>query len=336
VKIVVLDARPADQGTLSWDPLRSLGEAEVYPRPSREELLERAAGTDALLTNKVLLDAETIAALPALRYVGIVATGTNGVDLAACRERGIAVTNVPGYSTASVAQLVFALLLHLTHDVAGHNSRVKASGWATSPDFMFCTQPLIELEGKTLVVVGLGAIGKMVAGIARAFGMQTMAAQVPGSKATGRTPLAEALAAADVVTLHCPLTPATRGLVGRDFLRALKPGGIVVNTGRGALVDEGALLEALASGSLGGALLDVLEREPPPPNHPLLYPNASWAHRVVVTPHIGWATVEARERLVSTVIENLAAFVRGESRNRVEQVIGEQAMSLRPAGTPGT
>jgi glycerate dehydrogenase len=273
-----------------------------------------------VISNKVPLGAEELAALPTLRYVGVSATGTNVVDLTAARTAGIAVSNVPGYATESVAELVFALILHFSHDVAGHNAAVKVGVWSASSDFCFFRQPLMELAGKTLVVVGSGAIGGAVARIAEAFGMRVVRAAVPGAPARAgqtRTPLPEALPLADFVSLHCPLTEATQGLVGAEFLDAMKPGAILINTGRGGLVDEAALAGALSSGHLGGAGLDVLSTEPPPPNHPLTDPRAPWTGRVVVTPHIGWGTVEARRRLVTEVARNLEAFLRGESRNRI-------------------
>ncbi|HEX7672061.1 MAG TPA: D-2-hydroxyacid dehydrogenase [Polyangiaceae bacterium] len=330
MRIVVLDGFAAAQEDLSWDRLTEFGELVVYPRTRAAELHARADGADVLLTNKVLLDRETIESLPRLRYIGIVATGTNVVDLGACEERGVAVTNVPGYSTHSVAQLVLALLLHFTHDVAGHSAAVKSGAWAAAPDFVFCLQPLREVAGKTLAVVGMGAIGRAVRDVATALGMQVLAAAVPGSASADRVPLAEALSMSDFVTLHCPLTPATSRLVGDAFLGAMKPGAVLVNAGRGGLVDEAALARALASGSLGGLALDVLEREPPLPGHSLLDPGAPWAKRVVVTPHVGWATVEARQRLISAVVDNLAAFVRGEARNRVEIRAGAQKLSVPP------
>jgi glycerate dehydrogenase len=329
MNIVVLDSFAADQGSPVWGGLEQLGKVAIYPRTSPRDLRRRAESADALLTNKVLLDAETIARLPALRYVGIVATGTNAVDLTACAARGIAVTNVPGYSTMSVAQLVFALMLHLTTDVASHDLRVREGAWAASPDFMFCLGPLTELAGKTLAVIGMGAIGKAVARMAEAFGMRTLAAAVPGSPSTGRVPLLLALDESDFVTLHCPLTPDTRHLVNDEFFGAMKRSAVLVNTSRGALVDEAALVRALTQGTIGGAALDVLEREPPQRGHPLLDPHAPFAQRLVVTPHLGWATEEARARLVATVIENLDAFTRGERKNRVESDVS-QALSLPP------
>jgi glycerate dehydrogenase len=318
VNIVVLDSYPADQGELSFSGLDALGQVTVFPRTLPSELLARARDADAVLTNKVALDEAALAALPRLRYVGVVATGTNVVDVAACRSRGVAVTNVPGYSTDSVAQLVFAAILHFTHDVAGHDARVKAGAWAASPDFMFCLRPLTELRGKTLTVLGHGAIGRRVSEIARAFDVRVVAAAVPGSTTTGRTPLVDALPESDFVSLHCPLTASTERMVDAAFLAPMKPGAVLINTGRGALVDEDALVHALSTGTLGGAALDVLTVEPPRPDHPLLDSKAPFASRLLVTPHIGWATVEARLRLIDEVTENLAAFLQGEARNRVD------------------
>jgi glycerate dehydrogenase len=323
-RIVVLDSFAIDQGEpdSTWAELAALGELAVYPRTEETaQILERAGNdTLAVFTNKVSLGAAELAALPALRYVGVTATGTDIIDLAAARARGVAVTNVPGYATESVAELVFALILHFSYDVAGHSAAVKAGVWAASSDFCFFRQPLVELADKTLVLVGAGAIGGAVARIGEAFGMRVLRAAVPGAPARAgqtRMPLAEALSRADFVSLHCPLTAATRGLVGAGFLAALKPGAILINTGRGALIDDAALAAALASGHLGGAGLDVLDAEPPPPNHPLTDPRAPWAGRVVITPHIGWGTVESRRRLVSEVARNLAAFLQGQARNRV-------------------
>jgi glycerate dehydrogenase len=320
MRIVILDGFAADQGDVEgfWGDLRRLGELVVHPRSADADLVARCRGATAALTNKVPFGAAAFAALPELKYVGVLATGTNVVDLDAARAAGVAVTNVPGYATEAVAELVFALVLHFTHDVAGHAAAVRRGAWAASSDFSFFIRPLVELAGKTLAVVGSGAIGGAVARIGAAFGMRVIKAAVPGSaSAAGRTPLAEALPLADVVSLHCPLTPATRGLVDARFLAALKPSAILINTGRGALVNEGDLIAALAGGRLGGAGLDVLADEPPSAAHPLLDPMAPWAPRVAVTPHIGWGTVGARRRLAVEVTENLAAFVRGERRNRV-------------------
>lgn len=321
MRLVLLDSFTTDQGDPDgfWGPLAQLGELQIFPRTSPAELVARCEGAFAVLTNKVAFRAETVQALPELRYIGILATGVNVVDLGAARAAGTAVTNVTGYATAAVAQLVLAQMLHFTHDVAGHDAAVKAGAWASAADFCFFRQPLVELDGKTLVIIGSGAIGAAVGARAEAFGMRVVRAQVPGSPTTptGRVPLVEALPLADFVTLHCPLTDATRGMVDALFLGALRPGAILINTGRGALVDEGALATALASGRLGGAALDVLGAEPPPADHPLTDPRAPWARRILVTPHIGWGTVEARRRLVLEAAQNLAAFIGGEVRNRV-------------------
>jgi glycerate dehydrogenase len=323
MKIVILDSFAADQGdpTYTWEGLRALGELTVHPRTHEDQILERCRGAAAILTNKVELRGELFEMLPEIKYVGVLATGTNIVDVEAARGKGVAVTNVPGYSTDAVAQLVFALLLRLTHDVAGHSAAVKAGRWASSPDFSFFVQPLVELAGKTLATLGTGAIGGTVARIAEAFGMHVLKAAVPGApKRPGaeRVRLTDALGEADVVSLHCPLTPLTRGLVDATFIRAMKPKAILINTGRGALVNEADLRAALAEGRLGGVGLDVLADEPPPANHPLLDPRAPWASRVVVTPHIGWGTIEARRRLEQAVTRNLQAFLAGERVNRVD------------------
>jgi glycerate dehydrogenase len=322
MRIVILDSFPADQAdpTYTWEGLRALGDLTVHPRTHEDQVLERCRGATAVLTNKVDLRGETFEMLPEIRYVGVMATGTNMVDLEAARAGGVAVTNVPGYATDAVAQLVFALILRLTHDVDAHDRAVKAGRWAASPDFSLFVQPLVELAGKTLAVVGAGSIGGTVARIAEAFGMHVLLAAVPGAPArpgVRRVRLPDALAEADIVSLHCPLTPLTRGLVDATFLRAMKPKAILINTGRGPLINEADLRAALAAGRLGGVGLDVLSSEPPPADHPLLDPRAPWAARVIVTPHIGWGTLEARRRLEQAVTRNLQSFLAGERANRV-------------------
>jgi glycerate dehydrogenase len=319
MRIVILDSFTTDAGhPEDWTLLHRLGEVVAYPRTSRAETVARCQGAALVLTNKVILDEAVLAALPDLRYIGLCSTGTNAVELGAAKARGIAVSNVPGYSTDSVAQLAFALILHFASGVAVHADAVKAGQWAACADFCFQSRPLRELSGKTLVVLGLGAIGQKVAAIARALGMVVIAAAVPGSTLEGRVPLAEALPCADFVTLHCPLTPFTADLVDDAFLARLKPGAILVNTSRGGVVKESAVLAALARGHLGGFAADVLGQEPPPADHPLAHPNAAFADRVVITPHLGWLSDEARGRLRQEVGENAAAFLRGERRNRVE------------------
>jgi len=320
MRIVALDSFATDQGAPDafWGPLKALGEVLLHPRTAPGDLLARCQGAGAVLTNKVALGAAQLAALPELRYVGVVATGTNVIDLDAARAAGVVVTNVPGYSTEAVAQLVFALILQFTHDVAGHAAAVRAGDWAAAPDYCFFRQPLTELAGKTMALLGSGAIGEAVARIAGAFGMRVVRAAVPGSPTRApRVPLNEALALADVVSLHCPLTPATQGMVDARFLQAMRPDAILINTGRGALVDEGALAQALEEGRLRGVGLDVLSAEPPPGDHPLTRADAAWSRRVVITPHIGWGTIEARHRLARAVADNLEAFLAGQPRNRV-------------------
>jgi glycerate dehydrogenase len=323
VRIVILDSFAADQGdpTYTWEGLRALGELTVHARSHEDQLLELARGANAILTNKVEIRRELFEMLPEIRYVGVLATGTNIVDVEAARAHGVAVTNVPGYATDAVAQLTWALILQLTHNVAAHDRAVKAGRWASSPDFCFFEQPLIELAGKSMAVIGTGSIGSAVARIAEAFGMHVLRAAVPGAPqrpGASRVRLPDALAEADVVSLHCPLTPLTRGLVDATFLRAMKPKAVLINTGRGSLINETDLRAALAAGRLGGVGLDVLITEPPAADHPLLDPRAPWAARVVVTPHIGWGTLEARRRLEQAVTRNLRAFIAGERLNRVD------------------
>lgn len=318
-RLVLLDGFTTDQGDpTTWSELAALVTLTAFPRTSPDERRVRLAAADMALTNKVAITAELLAACPRLKYVGVLATGTNVVDLAAARAHGVAVTNVPGYSTNSVAQLVFALILHFTHRVAAHDDAAKRGAWHESGEFSFQRGPLHELCGKTLTIVGTGAIGRRVADIGRAFGMHVVNAAVPGSTTREpRVPLHEAIATADYVSLHCPLTDATRHLVDVRFLATMKAGAVLINTGRGALVDESALEEALASGHLGGAGLDVLSEEPPPADHRLLRRDAPWSSRLVVTPHFGWASVEARARLVKEATENVKAHLAGQPRNRI-------------------
>lgn len=318
MRIVVLDGYPIDQGQLDWNAVMASGKLTVYPRSRPDEVLERASGAEIVLTNKVVLTGETIGKLPELRYIGILATGINVVDFEACRARNIAVTNVPGYCAPSVAQFVMAMLLHFLEDVPSYVAAVRANAWAAQPDYALFLQPRVELAGKTMTILGMGSIGGKVADLARAFGMNVLAAAVPGGTTEGRVLLREALETADVVSLHCPLTERTRKVVNRDFLQTMKPGAVLVNTARGALVDEDALIDALAGGKLGGALLDVVEEEPPRRDHPLFDARAPWANRLLVTPHVSWGTVEARRRLIQIVGANLVAFLRGERQNRVD------------------
>ena len=316
MNIVILDGYTANPGDLSWDSLKEMGEVTVYERTRREEIAGRAADADIVLTNKVVMDREMMALLPRLKYIGVLATGYNVVDIEAARERDIIVTNVPAYSTESVAQTVFAHLLTVTNRTEHYAQQNRLGRWAENRDFCYWDTELTELAGKTMGIVGLGHIGRRVAEIALAFGMQVKAMT---SKKAEELPagiqkaeLQSLLASADVVSLHCPLTEGTRHLIHRETLRLMKPSAILINTGRGPLVDDEALAEALNEGRLRAYCADVVTEEPPKADHPLLHaPNA------FITPHIAWATVEARKRLLQTAIGNVEAFVNGHPVNLV-------------------
>ena len=316
MNIVILDGYTANPGDLSWGSLKEMGEVTVYERTRREEIAGRAADADIVLTNKVVMDREMMALLPRLKYIGVLATGYNVVDIEAARERDIIVTNVPAYSTESVAQTVFAHLLTVTNRTEHYAEQNRQGRWAENRDFCYWDTELTELAGKTMGIVGLGHIGRRVAEIALAFGMQVKAMT---SKKAEELPagiqkaeLQSLLASADVVSLHCPLTEGTRHLIHRETLRLMKPSAILINTGRGPLVDDEALAEALNEGRLRAYCADVVTEEPPKADHPLLHaPNA------FITPHIAWATVEARKRLLQTAIGNVEAFVNGHPVNVV-------------------
>jgi len=316
MRIIVLDGHTVNPGDLSWDELRSLGDCVVYDRTTPGEILSRSAGAEILLTNKTPLSRSTIGTLPSLHYIGVLATGFNIVDVEAARERGIPVTNVPAYSTMSVAQVVFAHLFNLTHGMAHHTAAVREGRWSSNADFSFWDSPLKEVSGLTLGIVGLGRIGSAVAAVAMAFGMKvitydpSVGKNVPAG--VRRVPLEELFVTSDAVTLHCPLTPATQGLVNRDRLHLMKRTAYLINTSRGPLVDSGALAEALNDGTIAGAGLDVLPEEPPPASNPLLT-----AKNCAITPHFAWASTAARTRLLKEVAENIRSFQRGEQRNVV-------------------
>ena len=317
MKITILDGYPLNPGDLSWEYLEKYGDVTVYERTAAAEVAERAAGATAVLTNKVPLGSDVLRQLPDLNYIGVLATGYNIIDTAYAKEHGIVVTNVPGYSTPSVAQLTFALLLELCHHVQRHSDRVKDGKWAQSPDFSFWDYPLMELAGKTMGIVGFGDIGKQVADIATAFGMQVVAQSRTETDQSHRrnfrwVGLDELLEQSDVVSLHCPLTPQTEGLINADTLSKMKASAFLLNTSRGPLVEEEALAAALNSGQLAGAGVDVLTVEPPKAGSPLFT-----AENCLVTPHIAWATKEARARLMGTVDENLEAYLAGRPINVV-------------------
>ncbi|MFO7983943.1 MAG: D-2-hydroxyacid dehydrogenase [Desulfuromonadales bacterium] len=321
MKIVVLDGFTSNPGDMTWDGLRKLGPVEVYDRTPDELVEERCKGAEAVLTNKVPIDGDLIDRLPDLKYIGILATGVDIVDLKAARSRNLTVTNVPGYSTDSVAQMTFALLLEMTQQVGHHSRLVKDAGrWASSPDFCFWDRPLLELNGQTIGLVGFGQIGRRVAAIARSFGMEVVVHTAHPEKyqnsAEGQevrlVELNALLSASDVVSLHCPLTDQTRGMINAERLRRMKPAALLLNTARGPLLDEKAVAYALNCGRLGGLGADVLSSEPPALDNPLLS-----ARNAFITPHIGWATREARRRLMKIAAANVQAFLEGKSHNVV-------------------
>ena len=318
MKIVILDGYSVTQTDLSWDALTALPDVQVqvYDRTRPDQTVERCAGAEAVLTNKVAFPAEVIEALPALRCIGVLATGYNVVDLKAASARGIVVTNIPAYSTDSVAQLVFAHLLNVTTSVAHYaaaNRQLSAdrpSCWSVSPDFFWADTPLTELSGKTFGIYGLGNIGSAVARIALAFGMRVLAvtSRQPEALPVGVESVEweRLLEESDVLSLHCPLTPTTCGMINKESLARMRPTAILVNTGRGPLVDESAVAEALAANRLAAYCADVLSVEPPSSANPLLT-----APRCYLTPHIAWATREARQRLIAIAVQNVAAFAGG-------------------------
>ena len=314
MKIVILDGYTANPGDLSWKELETLGELVVYERTSADETVARAADADVVLTNKVLITKEVMAQLPRLKYVGVLATGYNVVDIEAAHHRGIIVTNVPAYSTESVAQMVFAHLLTVTNRVEHYAVQNRAERWTNSADFSYSDTLLTELAGKTFGIVGLGNIGKRVAQIAQAFGMNVMALTSKTTLPEGikNASLIELLTQSDVLSLHCPLTPDTHHLINADTLKLMKPTSILINTGRGPLVDDQAVADVLKAKRLYAFCADVLTEEPPKADNPLLgLPNA------YTTPHIAWATVEARARLIQVAIDNVKAFASGQPQNIV-------------------
>ncbi len=315
--IVILDGFTTNPGDVSWKPLEALGSLTIYDRTPPAEIVRRAAAATVIVTNKTVLAAETISALPDLGCICVLATGVNVVDVAAARVRGIPVCNVPGYSTPNVAQAVFALLLELTNSTAAHAAAVRAGEWAACPDFCFWKGDLVELAGRTLGIVGYGAIGRAVAAIGRAFGMNVIASRRSVAEAEPGVRIVDLESVfhdSDVVSLHCPLSPETAGLVNAGRLAMMKPTAFLINTARGGLVVESDLAAALAAGQIAGAGLDVLSVEPPPADNPLFR-----APRCIITPHIAWATRAARERLIAATAENVRGFLAGKPCNVVNR-----------------
>lgn len=317
MKIVVLDGYTANPGDLSWEELIALGSCTIYDRTAPDEVLERAAEAEVILTNKVLITAEHLAALPCLKYIGVLATGYNVVDVAAARERGIIVTNIPAYSTPSVGQMVFSHILNIAQQVQHHSDEVHRGRWTNSPDFCFRDTPLIELLGKKIGLIGLGQTGFNTARIAIGFGMKVWAytsksrLQLPPE--IKKMELDQLFHECDIISLHCPLTDDTRELVNAHRLSLMKPTAMLINTGRGPLVNEQDLADALNNGKLYAAGLDVLSTEPPRADNPLLA-----ARNCYITPHIAWASTAARERLLKIAAENVRAYTQGKPVNVVK------------------
>jgi len=317
VKIVVLDGHALNPGDLSWDALRALGELQVFDRTENDQIVARAHDSEIVLTNKTELSAQILQQLTKTRYIGVLATGYDVVDLQAARERNIPVTNIPTYGTDSVAQFTFALLLELCHHVATHHETTRTGEWSRSEDFSFWKTPLVELAGKTIGLIGLGQIGRRVAEIGLAMKMRVLAVDavrspVPDWPNFRWCDVDELLSQADVVSLHCPLLPQTRDIINAKSLAKMKPSAFLINTSRGPLVVEQDLADALNDGRIAGAAVDVLASEPPSADNPLLR-----AKNCIVTPHIAWASKESRTRLLNTAIDNLRAFLGGRPVNVV-------------------
>ena len=316
MKIVILDGYSANPGDLSWQGLEAMGEVTVYDRTKAEETVVRAAEAEIVLTNKVVISREIIAQLPMLKYIGVLATGYNVVDIEAAHERGITVTNVPAYSTESVAQMVFAHLLTVTNRTEHYAIENRKGRWTENPDFCYWDFPHMELAGKTFGIVGLGNIGRRVAEIATAFGMHVKAMTSKSADALPanieKATLEDLLSTSDVLSLHCPLTDTTRHLINRETLRQMKPTAILINTGRGPLVNDQDVADALAGGRLAAFCADVLTEEPPKSDNPLLKESNAY-----FTPHIAWASTEARKRLVQVAVDNVRQFINGQPHNVV-------------------
>lgn len=316
MQIVLLDGYASNPGDLTWEPLKEMGEVTVYDRTQPSEVVERAHDAEIIVTNKVTLTRQTLEQLPNLRLICVLATGYNTIDTLAARDLGITVCNVPAYSTDSVAQMVFAQILNMTNRVAHYARQTREGRWSAAPDFCYWDLPVSELAGKTLGIVGLGHIGAKVASIARDFGMDVFAFTSKNSidlpDYIQKTTLEGLFGVSDILTLHCPLTSDTHELINARTLARMKRGALLVNTGRGPLVNETDVAEALASGQLGGYGADVMCSEPPAADNPLFaQPNA------FITPHIAWASVEVRQRLLNATFDNIRAFQDGHPRNVV-------------------
>lgn len=317
MKIVVLDGFTMNPGDLSWGELDKLGTLKVYDRTSPEQLLERTADAEAVLTNKTVINASALRNMPKLKYVGVLATGYNVVDIAVAKELGIVVTNIPAYSTESVAQMVFAHILNITHSVGCYAQEAHAGVWSRQADFSYTNSPLMELYGKRIGIIGLGNTGSATARIAKAFGMEVLAYTSKPQSALPEgvnkaTSVEDIFSNSDIVSLHCPLNDKTAEIVNARHLSLMKESAILINTGRGGLVNENDLAEALKAHRIKAAGLDVMVNEPPMENNPLL-----GLDNCFITPHIAWATYEARTRLMNQTVMNLKSFIEGKTINNV-------------------
>lgn len=322
MKIVVLDSCGLNPEELSWSEVEKYGEVEIYKRTPEEKILERAEGAEIILTNKTLISRETINRLDNLEYIGVLATGYNVIDLEAAEENGIEVTNVPSYSTDSVAQFVFALLLEVAHHVGEHNSAVKAGEWSSAKDFSFWKYLLIELKNKTMGIIGYGSIGQRTAELALAFGMDVIAYdRSPAKKKKNPAVMTEKIKFvnkddlfrnSDVISLHCPLTDQTQGIINKQSIALMKEDVIIINTARGPLIVEEDLAAALEAGKVFAAAVDVLSNEPPKEENPLLK-----SDKTIITPHIAWASKESRERLMKIAVDNIKGYLNGEVKNSI-------------------
>ena len=318
MKIAVLDGYTSNPGDLSWDAFEELGELTVHDRTTPDKVVSRCAGCEVVLTNKVVMDAGIMDQLPDLKYIGVLATGTNVIDLEHASQKGICVTNIPGYSTDSVVQHILAFMLHFSSMVSIHNDAVHQEDWVNSKDFCFTLGTLNELSGSTLGIIGLGTIGRKLARVADAMGMKIIAAHQSSmnrlelSYEVEWLPVDEVFARADFLSLNCPLTPETDRVVNAERLQKMKSSAVLINTGRGPLVDEQALADALSQGTIAGAGLDGVSTEPPSADNPLLT-----AKNCVITPHVAWASLQARKRLLEIAVDNLSAFKSGNSKNKV-------------------
>lgn len=316
MKIVVLDGYGVNPGDLSWETLEALGEVEVYPRTAPEDVIDRCFNAEIILTNKVVLNKQILVSLPRLKYIGVLATGYNVVDVDTASDLDIVVTNIPAYSTDSVVQMTFAHILTMTNRVEHYTQQNRNGRWSYNPDFVYWDTPLIELAGKTMGIVGLGNIGMKVAQLARCFGMEVYAFTSKASsllpEGIQKTTFEGLLSVSDILSLHCPLNRSTREMINASSLAKMKEGALLINTGRGPLVNEADVAEALRSGHLGGYGADVMCQEPPAEDNPLFSaPNA------YITPHIAWATFEARKRLIAIAVGNVKAFIDGNPVNVV-------------------